>query len=82
MKIIAWTVNVSLLAMTGILVMEQGLPSFDDGEFMLFALVVAAPSISCWVFWTEQQPPKDGEEGTLQLARKALRAKLKKAAQD
>jgi hypothetical protein len=79
MIILAWIVNLFLIGLSMVMTWIFGLPtSVEDGFFM--AVITITPIISCLALRSRAR--HQGEDSTLGLVRKVIRAKLKKAALD
>jgi hypothetical protein len=79
LKTIAIAANLGLLGVVLYALTQYGTPSGDDQLMVL--MMVVAPVLSIITLVRIEQPSSD-EESTANLARKALRAKLKKAADE
>ena len=82
MRIVAIIANLSLLAGLAYMLAEVGFPKPHEATFVL--LIFLAPVASLIAFWLDSRQGKarNREDSTLQLARKAVRAKLRRAAQE
>lgn len=75
MKLIAWALNLLLLALTAAEVSKRGMPRGDDYWYVV--VMFAAPIASSIALWFAR-PARGTEESTYSLARKALRARLRR----
>lgn len=80
MKAAAVIANVYLIGVVVYMFAENGPPN-DDELFFVLGMIVA-PVLSIWALAQVPSVPSSAEESTAGLARRALRAKLKKAAEE
>ncbi len=78
MRSLAFIANLGLLGLVGYMTINFGLPS--QNEVLMMGTMIAAPILSLVALWRSASHVGKQEESTFQLARKAIRAKLREAA--